>query len=197
MLQKIKINNEEIREYLKIDVPEFPKYVTQILNLANQNAQGTRPKVVGQMSELIKQFNGKKVNEWEIWYKNKYPLAIRNATQKILDMVENLKNALNQINEETVGKWVKDLVIAQTFMGLKFQEAILKKVAEIKKCNYRLATFKEEAIGIDGYIGETPVSIKPESYKLKPALGEKIAARVIYYTKTKDGIVVNAEEIFK
>lgn len=32
---------------------EFPKYTTQIMNLANQNAQGTRPNVVGQMSELI------------------------------------------------------------------------------------------------------------------------------------------------
>jgi len=31
----------------------FPKYTTQIINIANQNAQGTRPKVVGQMSELI------------------------------------------------------------------------------------------------------------------------------------------------
>jgi MjaI restriction endonuclease len=34
---------------------EFPKYTTQIMNLANQNAQGTRPNVVGQMSELIEE----------------------------------------------------------------------------------------------------------------------------------------------
>jgi hypothetical protein len=38
--------------------------------LANQNAQGTRPKVVGQMSELIKEFPGKDVAEWEEWYIN-------------------------------------------------------------------------------------------------------------------------------
>ena len=50
---KIKLTNEEIREYFDIESPEFPKYVTQILNLANRNAQGTRPKVVGQMSNLI------------------------------------------------------------------------------------------------------------------------------------------------
>lgn len=34
---------------------EFPRYTTQILNLANQDAQGTRPRVVGQLSELIKE----------------------------------------------------------------------------------------------------------------------------------------------
>ena len=33
----------------------FPKYTTQLMNLANQTAQGTRPKVVGQMSELFPQ----------------------------------------------------------------------------------------------------------------------------------------------
>jgi hypothetical protein len=42
--------------------------VAQLLNLANQNAQGTRPKIVGQMSELIEQFGGKSLDEWERWY---------------------------------------------------------------------------------------------------------------------------------
>ena len=45
---EFKIKNEEIRQLMNIDVVSFPKYVTQILNLANQNAQATRPKVVGQ-----------------------------------------------------------------------------------------------------------------------------------------------------
>ena len=39
---KIKLSNEEIRKTLEIEEPSFPKYVTQIINLANQNAQGTR-----------------------------------------------------------------------------------------------------------------------------------------------------------
>ena len=28
---------------------QFPKYTTQLINIASQNAQGTRPSVVGQM----------------------------------------------------------------------------------------------------------------------------------------------------
>lgn len=32
---------------------EFPKYTSQLINLANQNAQGSRPKTVGQLSELF------------------------------------------------------------------------------------------------------------------------------------------------
>jgi len=54
-----KITVTDIEELLGGTPPEFPKYVTQLLNLANQNAQGTRPRVVGQMSDLIQQFPGK------------------------------------------------------------------------------------------------------------------------------------------
>ncbi len=36
---KIKITLEEIRKYLDIETPEFPKYVTPLINLANQFRQ--------------------------------------------------------------------------------------------------------------------------------------------------------------
>jgi uncharacterized protein YukE len=129
---KVKISNEEIRRYLDIEQPEFPKYTTQLLNLANQNAQGTRPKIVGQMSELIQHFTGRTVHEWEEWYLKQKPNAIRDATKKILEMITQLKNAIEKIDENMVEEWVRDLVIVKTFMGLRFQEAILKKAAEIK-----------------------------------------------------------------
>ncbi|RLA92522.1 MAG: hypothetical protein DRG25_06210 [Deltaproteobacteria bacterium] len=80
---KVKISNEEIRKYLDIEQPEFPKYTTQLLNLANQNAQGTRPKIVGQMSELIQHFTGRSVHEWEEWYLKQKPYAIRNTTERM------------------------------------------------------------------------------------------------------------------
>jgi len=76
------------------DTPSFPKYVTQILNLANQNAQGTRPSVVGQMSELIKEFKGNRLREWEEWYLSKHPEAITLATNRILEMINRLKEAI-------------------------------------------------------------------------------------------------------
>ncbi|MGC9027863.1 MAG: MjaI family restriction endonuclease [bacterium] len=44
------------QKYLDIETPGFPKYVAPLTNLANQYAQGIRPKVVGQMSELILEF---------------------------------------------------------------------------------------------------------------------------------------------
>ncbi len=192
---KIKISNEEIREYLNVQPPEFPKYTTQIINLANQNAQGTRPKVVGQLSDLIQKFPGRSMAEWEEWYLKQNPDAIRVATEKILEMVQSLRDAMSKIDRDLVEQWVKDLVIVKTFIGLRFQEAILKRVSGIRRCDYRLATPEEEARGIDGYVGEQPVSIKPDTYKAKRSLGEEIMVSFIYYTKLKDGIEIEFEEV--
>lgn len=60
---KLKLSAEEVRRLLDLESPEFPKYVTQIINLANQNAQATRPRVVGQLSDLIQEFRGHKLPE--------------------------------------------------------------------------------------------------------------------------------------
>jgi len=191
----IKIKNEELIKEISGEAKNFPKYTTQIINLANQNAQGTRPKVVGQLSELIQKCPYKEYSKWRDWYLQKQPNAINNATKKIFSMIEELKKAINQVDEEMVRRWVKDLVIDKTFIGLKFQEAILKRVAKIKNTTYHLANPPEESKGIDGFIGNVPVSIKPVTYKTKSMLNEKIDVKIIFYEKKKDGIVIDISEL--
>jgi len=91
------------------------------------------------MSELIQQFSGKTLAEWEKWYLKEKPDAIKNATERIMQTLENLRDAMGKIDRKMVEQWVRDLVIVKTFAGLRFQEAILKKGAEIKKTRYRLS----------------------------------------------------------
>lgn len=195
MKKQIKISNHEIKQLLGIESFEFPKYATQIINLANQNAQGTRPTVVGQMSDLIQEFSGRSIEEWEKWYLETHPDAIEKATEKITKMVDNFKEVINQIDGDMIKSWVTDLVIIKTFIGLKFQEAILSKTAAIFNTFYKLSTPGDESKGIDGYIGDIPVSIKPETYKSKKSLNEKINVKFIYYKKVKDGININIENL--
>jgi hypothetical protein len=187
---KIKIPNAEVQELLSGIKYSYPKYVTQLLVLANQNAQGTRPKVVGQMSELVQEFTGRTVEEWIVWYTERHPDSIDKATDRIYDMVLKLKTALDQTDKEVIKQWVTELLHVKTFSGLRFQAAILIKVAAIKKTTYRLSMADEEAKGIDGFIGTIPVSIKPTTYKLKKDLREVIDAAIIYYEKKKNEIVV-------
>jgi hypothetical protein len=161
------------------------------MNLANSNAQGTRPKVVGQMTELIQEFGGNDYNEWVDWYLQKRPNSINTASTKVLNMVENLKEAINLIDEAMVRQWTEDLVFTKTFTGLCFQESILKRIAAIKGTTYRMAEPQEESRGIDGYIADKAVSIKPDTYKTKAMYGETIEAEIIYYSKKSDGITVS------
>ncbi|HDQ15769.1 MAG TPA: MjaI family restriction endonuclease, partial [Bacteroidetes bacterium] len=124
----IKIKNEELIQELIGEIKEFPRYTTQILNLANQNAQGTRPRVVGQLSELIKECPENTYEGWKQWYLSKYPNSIKYATEKVNKMVNNLREAIKKIDKSMIKKWVEDLVLEKTFIGLRFQEAILKKI---------------------------------------------------------------------
>ena len=79
-------------------------------------------------------------------------------------------------------------------LGSLVQKAILASLAERKGTTYRLATPDEESVGIDGYVGNVPYSVKPDTYKTMGRLSETIAVKMIYYTKTKTGLTVEVEE---
>lgn len=187
-MKKFKISNDEVAELSKAPQYEFPKYVTQVINLVNSNAGGTRPKVVGQMSELVKEFDGRGVEEWIAWYTERCPTAVNDATDKIWNMYENMKSAFNAITKEMVENWVKDLVYAKTYCGLKFQTAIISAIASQLNKEWREANPEEEAQGIDGFIGSKPLQIKSATYKLEARLSETIEVPIVYYDKKKDGI---------
>ncbi|MBD3202713.1 MjaI family restriction endonuclease [Candidatus Woesearchaeota archaeon] len=190
--------NEDLSEYTEIkldveeefkdvigDVKEFPKYTTQIINLANQNSQGTRPKVVGQLSELIHKCPVKTFKGWKEWYEENYPDAVDKATKKVSGMIEKLREAISKIDDEMIKEWVEDLVITKTAEGLVIQEAILKNIAERLGEEWVKATPEDESKNIDGYIGETPVQIKPSTYlSKKPTVRDNIEVEIIYYKKT-------------
>lgn len=188
---KKNISNSEVENLSKAQSYTFPKYTTQIINLVNSNAQGTRPDVVGQMSELIQEFNGKSIDEWIEWYNERQPDAIEKATEKIFNMAQQMKEAANLIDKEMIRNWVKDLVYTKTYCGLKFQEAIISFLAKQQGVNYRLANPEEEALGIDGFVGEQPVSIKPHTYDSKEQiLPEHIDVPIVTYEKKKGYITI-------
>ncbi len=192
------IKNEELVTLNGCETPEFPKYTSQLINWANQNAQGTRPRVVGQLSDLFPEYESEcdsiSIDSWREWYLNRYPNAIQNATDKIFAQVENLKEAIKLIDKDMVQKWVEDLVVSKTYNGLYVQEAILSKLAEKSGSSYRLATPEEESQGIDGYVGSTAYSVKPDTYKTMGRLSETIDVKMIYYTKKKTGLTIEVED---
>jgi len=145
------------------------------------------------MSDLIEEFSGRSYEAWVTWYRDKKPDAIDRASERVWAMVQNLQDAIGAIDEEMVRQWLEDLVLTKTYTGLRMQQAILKEVAIRKGLELRQATAAEESQGIDGYIGEIPVSIKPDTYKTMATLQEDIGGSLIYYTKRKDGVSVECD----
>lgn len=189
-MKKVKISNSDIEKLSNANQYPFPKYATQIINLLNSNAQGTRPAVVGQMSELIQEFDGKTLEEWIEWYSSKQPDAVSKATDKIFNMYKLMSEAFAAIDRPMIEAWVKDLVYNKTYCGLKFQRAIIAFLARQYNKDWRLANVDEEAQGIDGFVGDTPVQIKSSTYRLEARLAENIEIPIVYYDKKKDGITI-------
>ena len=192
------LKNESIEGYNNSENYSFPKYTSQLINWANQNAQGTRPKVVGQMSELFPEFVSKTqhvaIEYWKRFYVMQHPDAFKEATDKIYAQIENLRDAIQLIDRDMVQRWVEDLIINKTFNGMYVKKAILASLADLKDTDYRLATPDEEAKGIDGYVGNVAYSVKPDTYKTMNRLSETIDVKMIYYTKTKTGLKIEVED---
>jgi len=188
MSRTIRLSEDE-REELVADIdPEFPKYTTQIMNTANQNSQGTRPATVGQLNEIIEEYKEQypdgDFEDWRQFYFENYDGGenIEEATDKVFDMVVKMREAAEEIDREMVNRWVKDLVLYKTYTGLgRNEEAILKKLSEEYDLPYELGTVEDESKGIDGYLGNQPVSVKPITYKQKARLQEDIDAPIVYY----------------
>ena len=192
------LKNERIEGYNESENYTFPKYTSQLINWANQNAQGTRPRVVGQMSDLFPAFLSSThqvtIEYWKRFYIMQHPNAFEEATNRIYCQIENLREAIQLIDREMVEQWVEDLIINKTFNGLYVQKAILASLADLKDTDYRLATPEEEAKGIDGFVGNIPYSVKPDTYKSMGYLPETIDVKMIYYTKTKTGLKIEVED---
>ena len=166
----------------------FPKYTTQLINLANQNAQGTRPNVVGQMSDLINEIEIKTLKEWKKFYLENHKEKLNKAFEKVKPAVENLKEAVKKINDEMIKNWIYDLVINKTAEGLIIQEIILKHISTKLNKSYRKATAEEESKNIDGFIGDKPIQIKTDSYlSKKNSVQENITIPIVYYKLPKNG----------
>ena len=170
------------------------KYIGSIINVANSFSQATRPKNVGQLSDMIQEFRknsaSHEVSDWEKFYdKKEGGDKIATAATKNWEFILAIKENLNDLTKEDVYAWTKDLIIKKTHSGLQIQLDVLKLCAGDNP--YRLANKEEEAKGIDGFIGEEPVSIKPNTYKKTINAGkESIPYRIIYYTNGKKGLKI-------
>ena len=170
--------------------PSYNKYVSPLINMANRYSQATRPRHVGQLTELIRECNPDNCDEWRAWYLDRNPDSIDSAVGMVVAKLELIKEALSGIDELTVRRWIEELMFDKTYVGLRLERAVLQAAADELGKEYSESSSDEESRGIDGYLDGQPVSVKPDTYRASSTLTETIDARMIFYEKKDNGTIV-------
>lgn len=148
----------------------WPKYSTQLLNIAGQNCKVFDVKKVGSAKELWLEMRSKKIRgTFENWCKfyDANPLAqnIPAQAQRLYEMIQ--KMGIVTIDLAMCEDYVKEVLYNKTHMGMAGEEMALEAVAEYFGQKLRFSTAAEEAQGIDGWIGDKPAQVKPEGSAFK------------------------------
>lgn len=199
MSKKIRISGEEREFLIRGENETFPKYTTQFLNLANQNAQSTRERFVGNMQDIIKDFENNHPNgtydDWIEFYKNEYngDQNLEQSADRLYEMVEDMREAIEEIDREMSFRFVRELVLYKTYMGenLDVKEAILEKLSIL----YDKEIERTHDSWITAYLGEVPIVFQSEDSNAFESPGKDVA--VVYYrvNKSTNSIEIDPYEL--
>ena len=169
---------------------KLPPYCGPLINLANQYSRGTRPDVVGQLSELVREIRPTSASHWREKYYTQQPDAKCKAADKIEQTLGTIREALDKIDRSMVEEWVEDLLIEKTFAGFSHEQTVIEELARRMMGEYRSSTKEDESRGIDGWIQVgtvfVPVQIKPETYRRTAArLPQRFQCPVVFYSVNK------------
>ena len=150
-------------------IREWPTYSTQILNICNANGKGTTPKNIGSLKELWEQMRSEGIRpSLENWfdYLNKHygHEIVDGAAKRIWNMVQKMQQD-HIITKEMCHDYAMEVIYHKTALGMAHEEQAVMRAAEYFNSEYRFSTKEEEAQGIDAWICDTPVQIKPDDYE--------------------------------
>lgn len=196
MSDKLRISAEEREKIVRGFREEFPKYTTQLLNLANQNAQSTRPEYVGKMKDIIKEFESDipegEYDDWVEFYTSEYEgdEKLNESADRLYEMVQNMREAMDRIDEDMAERYVKQLVLYKTYIGKNadIDEVIFKKLEQV----YSTEVERTPESWMAGYVEDIPVVFQ----SLDSQFEENQNAVIIYYRVESDNsIIIDPHEL--
>jgi len=151
---------------------EWPKYSTQMLNVGNGNCKGTDKKIVGSAKELWLEMRGQNIvgtfENWvEFYNSTEYSKNTPAQGKKLYEMMQKMAAALEAITPDMCEDYIRELVENKTHMGMAGEEMAIQAVGQYYGLEVRFSTAEEETQGIDGWIGDIPVQVKPDDSAFK------------------------------
>jgi len=179
---------------------EWPKYSTQFLNLAGQNSKCFSANRVGSMKELWLEFGETGVPDtlenWETFYVDRMGTdGLDEASEKLYGMIQ--KMGVPWIDEQMCSDYVREVIYNKTHFGMGGEALAIAVAAEYFELPYRFSNAEEESQGIDGWIGEYPVQVKPQdTFKVGHVFNKADTAKqlVVTYEKKKHTCYIHNPE---
>lgn len=176
--------------------------VGKVLNFSFNAARANQCNVLGSLKSATTEFKSEKCGDksllaWARFYNREYngKERILNSTQMTKDYMIRVRDALNELTSdeevfnETVKNYVKQVVYSDTYSGLLCEKAILEDIAKRKNTtNWRLSTEEEERLGIDGYVDDIPYQVKPRSFRDNDFYISKVNGILVRYSVNNDTI---------
>lgn len=199
MDKNVRISKEEREKLVRGEQPDFPKYTSQLLNLANQNAQSTRPRVVGKVNDMIDEFEKEYPNgtyeDWVVFYEQEYDgnERIDQGAEKLYLMIQKMKEALETIDKEMAHRYIEELVLYKSYMDNDIVEVCLKKLSSVYNTEYEIAHKQQ----VDGFISGHPIRIVSLRDATDTESSRKNNYSTVYYTinKSNDSIEIDSHEL--
>ncbi len=163
----IKLTATDFKNVVRRDRCSFPLNTKPILNIATQNSQCTRAKIVGSMKETFLEFQkarqGLSVDDWENFYLNTKGghAKIQAATDKLFEYLNKMPLDHSVFTRQLAQEYILDLVINKTHYGMSGEYHAVLAASTHFELPYRFSTAEEESQGIDAWIGTFPVQVKP------------------------------------
>lgn len=187
----IKLTAKNYRGVVQPRRRTWPTYATQLMNIAGQNSQATRPKRIGSLKETWSKMRTAGIkgtlDNWTDYYNQTHGVdKLETAGNRIHEQL--IKMGIQWIDSGMCIEYVKETVYNKTHMGLGGEEMAIEVVAKHFSKPFRFSTPEEESQGIDGWIGDKPVQVKPHDSAFKAHVhnhADQDKTLVVTYEKEK------------
>lgn len=171
MLVEITVDDTEVYDSLPdFEWEKYQRGFLGILNNAYNQSCNTGTKILGDMSEITDEFDGGSYDEFLSYYYNEWDghsrrvRAVRRMTENLVSRIEAVGG---EITERKARRWAKQYIgsmLVNSYRGFLDEERAIELVADEMGSDWRVADSSQESAGVDGYIEQTTVQVKPASH---------------------------------
>ncbi|MFD1645560.1 MjaI family restriction endonuclease [Haloarchaeobius litoreus] len=202
----IQISAEERKELQTGKSMEVPKYSSSVLTDSIRWSGANSFDVIGNLNDIYDEFEEKHSDadyqDWERFYVEQYngDERLEEGTERAYQMLQNIRDAIADIEHNQVHEFLEELVLYQTYRGQNIRSLIIELLNEKYIADVKAVDNEPVEAFVHAFADDVPVSIQPESAgmsgKSAPAKEDPEVAVVYYRENSADsGLRINIEEL--